>query len=374
MYEKGRAWIELNQAHLRHNLQVFQELLPGKCLLMPAVKANAYGHGAVWMGRALQQMGVRHYCVACVAEGMELRKAGIKGEILVLGYTHPKDLDQLREYGLTQTIVDYAYGKELASYGKELQVHVGIDTGMHRLGEDSGHFSKIRGLWEFENLRITGVFSHLCTSDGVSRKEQEFVRLQEQRFLQVVRRLRAEGKKGFATHLQGSYGILHGANLSGHYQYARAGIALYGALSEPSKPLRKQFVLKPVLALKARITCVREVLQGEGAGYGLAWRAKETRKIAAVSIGYADGIPRTLSNQGCALIRGEEVPVVGRVCMDQLLLDVTKVSDVCPGEIAVFIGKSQDREIRVEEMAKRAGTISNEILSGLGDRLCRIAV
>lgn len=374
MYQKGRAWIELDKKHLQHNLKLFQRLLPRQCLLMPAVKANAYGHGAVLIGQALQQMGIRHYCVACAAEGMELRKAGIQGQILVLGYTHPSDLDLLREYQLTQTIVDYNYGKALASYGRELSVHVGIDTGMHRLGEDSAHISKICALWDIPNLRITGVFSHLCTSDGTNDEEQKFTLLQEQRFLQVVRRLRAEGKKGFATHLQGSYGILNGARLSGHYQYARAGIALYGALSEPSQPLLQQFSLQPVLSLKARIACVREVVKGEGVGYGLTWHAEEVRRIATVSIGYADGIPRTLSNRGFALVQGVQVPVVGRVCMDQLLLDVTKVSDVCPGEEVVFIGRSHDREIRAEEMAQKAGTISNEVLSGLGDRLCRMVV
>ncbi len=374
MYKKSRAWIELNKENLEHNVRLFQKLLPENTALMPAVKANAYGHGDIWITRELQKMGIYHFCVASAEEGARLRQAGIKGEILVLGYTHPENFELLREYGLTQTIVDCAYGETMAAYGKELKAHVGIDTGMHRLGESGGHISGIRRLWELKNLKITGVYSHLCTSDGATREEQEFVRLQERRFLETVRCLRGSVKTGFSTHLQGSYGILNGSLLSGRYDYARVGIALYGALSEPSRSLEQKFDLRPVLSLKARIGCVRELSQGEGAGYGLAWHAPSHCKIAAVSIGYADGIPRALSNKGHALVRGKKVPVVGRICMDQLLLDVTKAPGICSGDEAVLIGKSGDVEIKAQEMAAEAGTISNEILSRMGERVERFFI
>lgn len=373
-YEKGRAWIELDMEHLRHNVECFRRLLPGDCALMPAVKANAYGHGAVPVARELQRLGIIDYCVASVSEGVQLRLAGIGGQILILGYTHPRDFDVLYEYGLTQTVLDVSYGRELEAYGKKLSVHVGIDTGMHRLGESWDHLSDIRKLWEGENLRITGVYSHLCTSDGNTEKDQAYMRLQEERFWQVIRCLRAEGKRGFCTHLQGSYGILNGDRLTGTYDYARAGIALYGVFSEPSGRMEHIFGLKPVLSLKARIACVRALKEGEGAGYGLSWHADSERKIAAVSIGYADGFPRTLSNKGHALVRGRKAPVVGRVCMDQLLLDVTDVPQAAPGEEAVFIGESGGCTLRAEEMAAEAGTISNEILSRLGERLSRVCV
>lgn len=374
MYQKGRAWIELNRAHLHHNVRLFQRILPKSCQLMPAIKANAYGHGAELIGKELHKMGITQYCVACAEEGVRLRQAGITGEILILGYTHPQDFERLRKYRLTQTVVDYTYGRELSAYGYPLRVHIGIDTGMHRLGEDSTHIDKIQKLWDLPGLCITGVFSHLCTSDGTNRKEQMFVKLQERRFLQVIKSLKKAQKTGFATHLQGSYGILNGNLLHGHYQYARAGIALYGALSESSALLSQKYPLKPVLSLKARIACIRELSEGEGAGYGLTWHADKRRLLAAVSIGYADGIPRTLSNKGHVLIKGEKAPVVGRVCMDQLLLDVTKIKGVQSKDEVVFIGKSGEKEIKVEEMAREAGTISNEILSGLSDRLCRMFV
>lgn len=374
LYEKGRAWIELDRENLRHNVRYFQKLLPEGCRLMPAVKANAYGHGAVPVAEELEGLGVEDFCVASAAEGAELRRAGVRGQILILGYTHPRDFGALSEYGLTQTVLDCAYGEELKASGKDLQVHAGIDTGMHRLGEAWDNQAGIRELWDGGNLRITGVYSHLCTSDGDTEADRAYMRLQEARFLEVVKSLREDGKTGFSVHLQGSYGILNGDRLAGRYDYARAGVALYGVFSEPSPSLEQRFDLRPVLSLKARIGCVRSLKEGEGAGYGLAWKADGVRRIAAAALGYADGYPRALSGRGQALVRGKRVPVVGRVCMDQLLLDVTDVPGVRPGEEAVFIGKSGGQEIRAEEMAEKAGTISNEILSRMGERLCRFWV
>lgn len=374
MFEKGRAWVELSMKHLQHNVSLFQALLPEGCALMPAVKANAYGHGASLISKALQKMGIRNYCVASAAEGAELRRAGICGQILILGYTHPEDFDLLTEYDLTQTVLDCAYGKVLEAYGKPLPVHVGIDTGMHRLGETYENGSGIRKLWDYKNLRITGIYSHLCTSDGTTETDRRYMRLQEMRFQKVLGELQLKAPKRYAVHLQGSYGILNKEELTGRYGLARAGIALYGVLSAASETLEQTYDLKPVLSLKARITCTKELKKGEGAGYGLAWHADSARKLAAVSIGYADGVPRTLSNRGHALVRGKKVPVVGRVCMDQLLLDVTDVPEICPGEEAVFIGRSGTARIRAEEMAAESGTITNEILSRLGSRLVRMAV
>lgn len=370
MQPKSRAWIELNQENLRHNAELLRGLLPEQCALMPAVKANAYGHGAALITKELQALGIRDFCVASISEGIELRQNGIKGQILILGYTHPDDFGELRRFGLTQTVVDAGYAKTLQNFGEEISVHVGIDTGMHRLGEWHENLPEILQMWDCKNLCIKGVFSHLCTSDGLAEEEQAFRKLQEQRFQTVIRKLHRNGKHGFRTHLQGSYGILNGTDEA--YDYARVGIALYGVLSESSPELEKKFDLRPVLSLKARIECVKEVEEGEGAGYGLSWHADSRRKLAAVSIGYADGIPRSLSNRGHALVRGGKAPVVGRVCMDQLLLDVTEVPGAKPGDEAVFIGESGGLKLRAEEMAAEARTITNELLSRLGNRLTRV--
>lgn len=372
MYQKGRAWIELNRDHLAHNLAQFQQILPGQCRVMPAVKADAYGHGAVLIAKALQDMGIRDFCTASVNEGIELREAGITGQILILGYTSPRHFPDLSRYCLTQTVVDYSYARLLGSYGKPLCVHIGIDTGMRRLGEKSCNLDKIVRIWEFQNLKITGVFSHLCAADGSSYDERTFTMNQIQEFQTVIDSLHLQGIDGFRAHIQSSYGVLNYPFLT--FDYARLGIALYGVLSSPHDRTVSEISLKPVLSLKARVECVRTLHAGEFIGYGLTYTAKREMRAAAVSIGYADGIPRDLSNKGFVLIHGRPSPIIGRICMDQLLIDVTDLSSVSAGDEVVLIGKSGDCEILACDLAETANTISNEILSRLGGRLERIWV
>ena len=372
MYPKGRAWIELDMRNLASNLKKLEGLVPKDCLLMPAVKANAYGHGAVLVAKTLQNIGIQDFCVASVGEAVELREAGITGRILILGYTSPKDFRELSHYSLIQTVLDYSYAKRLQDYGYPLMVHIGIDTGMHRLGERSENLEKICRIWELGNLRVTGVFSHLCVSDGESDGEREYTYGQINKFDAVIRHLRAKGITGFRTHMQGSYGILNYPEL--HYDYARPGIALYGVLSSPGDKIRSDISLDPVLSLKARIICVKQLHAGETAGYGQTYRAEKEMKMAVVSIGYADGIPRELSNKGKVLVNGYKVPVIGRVCMDQLSIDVSDIPCVSPGDEAVLIGREESGQITADEFAYMAGTISNEILSRLGNRLNRIAM
>ena len=376
MYKKGRAWIELDSAALIHNAAQLKEISGESCSLMPAVKANAYGHGAVWVSRILESGGTDAFCVASVGEGIELREAGIAGKILILGYTHPVCFPELKRYHLIQTVVDRTYAQDLDRYGRKndfaLPVHIGTDTGMHWLGERSEDINAIAEMWQLKGIRITGVFSHLCVSDGMSREEQSFTLKQIKKFQDLTEKLHDMGHTGFCTHLYGSYGIL---NYPGyHFDYTRPGIALYGVLSSPGDKIRTGPDLHPVLSLKARVECVRGLRAGEAAGYGLTWKAPDDRKIAIVSAGYADGIPRELSNRGHALVRGKKVPVVGRICMDQLTLDVTEVPDARPGDEAVFIGTSGMERITATEAAGEAGTIANEILSRLGERLERIVL
>lgn len=393
MYPKARAWIELNMANLASNLGQIRRILPRDCGVMPAVKANAYGHGAVLIGRALQELGVRDFCVAAIGEAVELREAGIQGEILILGYTSPQDFPLLTEYGLTQTVLSLPYAKLLQAYGQSRQdgrqllvkdcrrplyqsrglplpVHVAIDTGMHRIGERCENFENICRIWEMNALRVTGVFSHLCVSDNVSEADRGYTRRQIREFDSVIRRLKKRGIAGFQTHIQGSYGILNYPEL--HCDLARPGIALYGVLSSSRDRTKANADLKPVLSLKARIACVNRLRAGETAGYGRTYTAETERKTAVVSIGYADGVPRALSNRGAVLVNGKRAPIIGRVCMDQLLIDVTEIPRVSPGDTAVLIGQSGEEQITACEFARMAGTISNEILSGLGSRLARI--
>ena len=370
---RGRAWIELDREALSQNVEALLAMLPDRCSLMPAVKADAYGHGAVLIARELNRIGVEAFCVASAGEGEELRREGVRGEILVLGYTDPTQFDLLHRCRLTQTIVDYQYAERLNGYGKRLHVHIGVDTGMHRLGIGYEQRDFIMDIFEMKNLAVDGLFTHLCTSDGQALKEQSFTDLQARRFYSVVDDLERNGYSCPKLHLQSSYGILNYPKLA--EDYARVGIALYGVLSTREDTKRWEDVLRPVLSLKARVACVRRLCCGETAGYGMAFTAQRDMEIATITVGYGDGLPRNLSGgQGFVLINGRRAPVVGRICMDQTIVDVSGIPDVKAGDVAVLIGKSGDKEISAGDLAGWAGTITNEILSRMGARLERVMV
>lgn len=368
----GRAWVEIDRAALRNNAAFLCSKLPKQCRLMPAVKADAYGHGAVLIAKELNRIGVDAFCVACVSEGVTLRRKGVKGEILILGYTHPEAFFLLYRYHLTQTVIDYAYGAQLNEYGRRLHVHIGIDTGMHRLGERSENIDLISRFFHMENLKIDGFFTHLCADDSFGRREQAYTDLQAEEFYKVVHELQERGYSCPKLHLQSSYSVLNYPELA--EDYARTGIALYGVLStkEDTKEWKE---LKPVLSLKARIAAVKNLYAGESAGYGLGFTAGHNMKIAVVTIGYGDGYPRSLSGGiGTVLINGRKASVIGRICMDQTIVDVSGIPDVKAGDVAVLIGKSEEAEISVCDIAEQAGTITNEVLSRLGARLERIVI
>ena len=353
MMEKSRAWIEIDRAALRHNVEALQKRLPTGCALMPAVKANAYGHGAVPVARECQKMGVDAFCVATVEEGIELRENGISGTILVLGWTDPRQAQLLHEHKLTQTAVSLSYAQELDRLGKPIQVHIKVDTGMHRLGFHWEDLEGMTGIFSCKNLRVTGAFTHIC-ADSMAKE-------QGRRFCRAVAGLRERGYAIPKIHLLASEGLLNHPELGG--DYARVGLALYG-IGAPD--------LRPVLSLKARVAQVRELPAGEGMGYEWRFTAQRPSWVAVLTIGYGDGLPRSLScGAGSVLLHGKRAPVAGLICMDQTLVDVTEIPGVSPGDAAVMIGKSGGAELTAAEVAEWAGTIPNEILSRMGRRLRR---
>lgn len=369
----GRAWIELDRAALLHNVDVLRDLLPPGCQLMPAVKANAYGHGAVWVAQELNQVGVNAFCVATVQEGAELREHGVTGEILVLGYTHPTQFPLLWQYGLTQTVLDRAYAETLNASGGVTLAQVAIDTGMHRLGLPWDEPDQLMAVLSLPNLHVTGAFTHLCADTTMSPGDKAFTKEQGKRFSLTIDGLKKRGYSLPAVHILASYGLLNYPELGG--DYARVGIALYGVLSGKNDHVKFPVDLRPVLSLKARVAQVRELQKGESAGYDLQFTAKRQSQIAILTIGYADGLPRSLScGVGNVILQGRKAPIVGRICMDQTLVDVTDIPGVSSGDEAVFIGSSSGQEIPACDMAEQSGTISNEILSRLGERLERVMV
>ncbi len=369
----GRAWIELDMDSLRYNINVVRGLLPGGCRIMAVVKADAYGHGAVEIARELNANGISAFCVASVLEGVELRRHGIKGEILILGYTHPNQFCLLGRYRLTQTVIDCEYAKELDSYGGKLTVHIKIDTGMHRLGECAEDIDAILRIFKYKSLVINGIYTHLCTVDSDRQEDKNFAQMQIDHFYRVLSKIEEQGFTLPKAHIQNSYGILGRPDLS--FDYVRVGVVFYGMLYTRNDTVRYNAGLRPVLSVKARVCAVKKLFAGEAVGYGLAFTAPHNMKIAVLSIGYADGIPRCLScGIGHVLINGQKAPVVGRICMDQMMVDVTGIEGVRRGDIAVIIGKSGKAEITACEIAEQAGTVSTEILSRLGTRLERVVL
>ncbi|CFX01070.1 Alanine racemase [Syntrophomonas zehnderi OL-4] len=372
-FQKGRAWIELDRAALRHNVYALRALLPDGCELLPAVKTNAYGHGAVLISQELNRLGVNAFCVATVYEGAKLRKNRVKGTILVLGYTHPSDFSLLCRYKLTQTVLDLAYAQLLDQYGKKISVHVKIDTGMHRLGERSEKTEEIIRIFQCKNLKIEGVFTHLCVAGDPSPKSTEYTHIQTKAFYDIIAELSQRGFPCPKKHIVSSDGLLYYPELAENY--ARVGIALYGLLSSRADLKRCGISLEPVLSIKARIAMVKDLFQGEAAGYGLQFVASQDSRIAVVAIGYGDGIPRSLScGVGSVLIQGIKAPIVGQICMDQMLVDISDIPNVKSGDIAVIIGQSGNEKITACDLAEQDGTISNEILSCLGERLERLLI
>lgn len=395
-----RAWIEVDSQALAHNVDFLRARLPEGCRLMPAVKAQGYGHGAVLISRQLNALGVDAFCVASIGEAIELREADIQGEILILGYTPPEDFPLLARYELIQTVIDYPYARLLDQAEAGIHVHIGIDTGMHRVGIRCEDIEDIKAVYDLPHIVIDGLFTHLCASDSPLPEHKDFTRAQVRAFYQVAEFLKKENCPCPSLHLLASYGILNllqnregletereqppkrfaerriaTAQQKLAADYVRPGIVLYGLLNNEADMVPWKRALKPVLSLKAKVTSLRPLYAGEGAGYGITFTAEQDMRIAAISIGYGDGLPRQLSGgRGSVLIRGRRAPVIGRICMDQTIVDVTDIPQIQVGDTAVIIGSSGEEEITAGQIAEQCGTISHEIVCCLGTRVERILV
>lgn len=370
---KGRSWLEINIKNLKYNALLLKRLMPPDCEMMAVVKANAYGHGAVKVSKCMNEIGVKAFAVATIDEGIELRKRGIQGDILILGFTDIYRANDLKHYRLIQTIIDYNYAVLLSSCRYSIQVHIKVDTGMHRLGICVDEINKITEVFQLEGLKVSGIFTHLCVSDNLEEEAVKYTRGQIDRFYQMLKQLEDRGIVIPKVHIQSSYGLLNYPEL--HCDYARIGIALYGSLSSQGDKTRFLTQLRPVLALKARVIMIREVAAGESVGYGRDFIIRKESRIAVLPVGYADGLPRNLSyGSGSVLLHGHRAPIIGRICMDQLLIDVTDIPEVKPGDVATLIGADGQEEILATSVAKSAGSITNELFSRIGARLERIYI
>lgn len=369
-----RAWAEIDRSALVHNIGQLTGLLPSGCELMAVVKANAYGHGDVLTARVCMSCGVRAFAVATLEEGIRLRRAGMKGEILILGWTPPEQAQQLTRWRLSQAVVSRTYAETLNHSAHKVKVHLAVDTGMHRLGLSWEDGDGLLAVCQMKGLRVAGMFTHLAFSESLEPDAVKHTQEQLHRFRQAAELVMSAGYGPVALHALSSYGLLNCPRQAG-MAYARPGIALYGVLSRPDEQVGTLPDLRPVLSLRAKIARIHNLEPGDCAGYDGAFAPSASARVAAVTIGYADGYPRSLSNgKGKVLIRGKFAPVAGLICMDQLLVDVTGIPEAQEGDTVTLIGRDGEQVLTAEEVARDAGTITNELLSRLGDRVTRVMI
>lgn len=366
--DTDRAYLEIDLNNLEHNVKVLKRAMPQKCELMAVVKAEAYGHGLYEIATHLNKIGVKAFAVATIDEGIKLRQYGVLGEILILGYTAPARAKELRKYDLTQTLIDYKYALLLDKQGYNVMTHIKVDTGMHRLGFDAKDIEKISAVFSMKHIKVSGIYTHLCAADSIDEKDIFFTNVQIESFYNLLNQLKEKGITIPKIHIQSSYGLLNYPELK--CDYVRVGVSLYGVLSSPNDRTKLHLDLRPVLSLKSRVILLREIKKGESVGYSRSFVANRDSLIALLPVGYADGYPRNLScGKSYVLINGHQSPVVGKICMDQLAVDVTDIPNVKTGSIATLIGKDGKEEITAPMVAESAESITNELLSRMGHRL-----
>lgn len=372
-----RAWVEIDLAALRHNVRQLVAHLQGQATLMAVVKADAYGHGAVTVAREALRAGARWLGVATVPEGMELRQAGIQAPILVMGAINSgEEVQAIAQWQLQPTVVSpqqaLIFSETLSQLAPSdrppLPVHLKLDTGMARLGFEWQRAAEFVAFVQRQPyLAIASLYSHLATADS---PDASILNQQHQRFQGAIAQLQGSGHPLPKLHFANSAATLGSPHL--HYDMVRVGLALYGFY--PAPHLRDTLALQPVMQVKARITHVKSIEAGTGVSYGHEFVADRPLRIAVVGIGYADGVPRALSNRMSVLIQGQPVRQIGNITMDQLMIDVTGLPDLQAGDAVTLLGQSADATITADDWASLTGTISWEILCGFKHRLPRIAL
>jgi alanine racemase len=355
---------------LGHNLSEVRRRLPDGCEVLAVVKADAYGHGAVPIAQALESLGVTRFGVATLQEGLALRAAGVARQILVMGALFPEELPAVIAHHLTPVITDPDIPGPLASliegHARPYPVHIKIDTGMGRLGLAPEAVLPLLQSPAFHGpLQAEGLMTHLADADNA---DQAYTHGQIARLREVLSALAALGLSIPVVHAANSAGVI--AHPLSHLTLVRPGLMLYGY--PPSPRLEPALDLTPVLTLRTRVAQIRELKAGESVSYGRTHKAIRPSRIAVLPIGYADGYNRALSNRGAVLIRGQRARIIGRVCMDMTMVDVTGIPGMTVGEPVVVIGRQGDDRISAAELAAWLGTIPYEVLCAIGPRVPRI--
>lgn len=365
-----RVYAEINLDAIVKNVDNLMALTKENTGALAVVKADGYGHGDVAVAKAVAQK-VTGYAVATLDEAVNLRENGVKKPILVLGYVDPYEFDILVSYEITATVFDVETAQLLADAArvqkKQAHCHIKVDTGMRRIGlePDENGIAIVKQITALKELSADGIFTHFAASDETDKTSAEH---QFKLFTDFTGRLEKEGIHFTYRHCANSAAVIDMPQVN--LDMVRLGIAMYGMY--PSDEVKKEKVeLFPALDLKSHITMVKEIPAGEKVSYGGTFTTTRTTKLATVSVGYGDGYPRALSSKGYVLVRGQKAPIVGRVCMDQMMVDVTDIENVTRADIVTLIGKDGDAEITVEEIAALAGTFNYEFVCDLGKRIPR---
>ena len=371
-----RTWCEINLNAINNNYNEIKKIINKDTKIMSIVKADAYGHGVKYISKELDKLGTDWFGVSNLEEALQLRDTGIKKPVLILGYTPPEHVASIVYNDFTQTVFSEEYAlalsEEASNLNLSVKVHIKIDTGMSRLGfvyqdeeKDKQNFEDIKNTCNIKNFIIDGIFTHFSCADI---PDDNFTEIQFNRFMNLAKKLEDSGIKFNLKHCCNSAAILRNKNMN--LDMVRAGLILYGLY--PAESLSNICSLKPVMEMKSIISMIKELDKDAKLSYGATYETKEKTRIATVPIGYADGYPRIMSNKAEVLVCKKKVKVRGRVCMDQMLIDVTDIKQAKVNDIVTIFGMDGDNIIPVEKISELAGTINYETVCLIGKRVPRI--
>lgn len=366
------TWVEVSLAAIRENTRVFKQHMNKNSKLLAVVKADGYGHGAEEVGRAALAAGADRLGVALLDEAIELRKAGIEAPILVLGYTKPEVVKEAIINKITLTVYSKDVLDALVTACEELQqavkVHLKIDTGMRRVGVQTKEeaLELVKGI-DSKWIELEGIYTHFADADNV---DETYTRMQFARFLEVTDYLAEHGYSALLKHCCNTAATICFPEM--HLDMCRVGIGMYGLY--PAKHMKKVISLTQAMTFQTKAVLIKEVEAGESISYGCTYQPKKKSLIATLSVGYADGLSRQLSNRGEVTIRGQRVPIVGRICMDQTMVDVTSIDEIQDDDVITIFGEEKEGYIPLDEIAEQLQTIHYEIICLIGKRVPRVYI
>lgn len=370
--KNGRAWVEIDLDRLKENFRKVKEWVgPDKSILV-AVKADAYGHSSVAVSKALAAEGVSMLGVASLEEAIEIARGGAGVPVLILSPSSFIEIPEIVAEGFTSTVSNIEYARRLSSVAralnKKMKVHIEIDTGMGRTGVNYAEAADfIQQVGELDSIHVEGVFTHFANAE---ESDKSFALEQLKRFTQVLEDVKSKSLEVSIVHAANSASLLD--LRESHFNMVRPGLVIYGMY--PSRWVKRQIEVKPVMTFKARVAHLNSIAKGETVSYGRTYTAPKDCAVAVISVGYGDGYSRALSNKGQVLIRGKRFNIVGLVCMDLTMVDVTGHPEIRVGDEVILMGKSGEQEITADDLARLSGTISYDVTCSVGPRVPRVFI